>query len=64
MSQGLPAADAASIWQKTAKGKPAIGSVAERARRTSMADVEMFSAMTGNMNPLHCDAKLATPRAC
>ena len=46
-------------WARTLKGKPAVGAVAERSRRTSMRDVEMFSAMTGDMNPLHYDAALA-----
>jgi acyl dehydratase len=49
----------ADAWAKTLKGKPAVGAVAERSRRTSMRDVEMFSAMTGDMNPLHYDAALA-----
>jgi acyl dehydratase len=31
----------------------------ERTRQTGMSDVEMFSAMTGDMNPLHYDAALA-----
>lgn len=47
------------VWAKTLKGKPAVGAVAERSRCTSMRDVEMFSAMTGDMNPLHYDAALA-----
>ena len=46
-------------WARTLKGTPAVGAVAERSRRTSMRDVEMFSAMTGDMNPLHYDAALA-----
>ena len=33
--------------------------MAERSRQTGMRDVEMFSAMTGDMNPLHYDAALA-----
>jgi acyl dehydratase len=47
------------IWQRTLRGRPALGSTAERRRRTSMRDVEMFSTMTGDMNPLHYDAALA-----
>lgn len=47
------------MWEKTIKGKPKVGAVAERSRRTSMRDVEMFSEMTGDMNPLHYDAELA-----
>ncbi|TQF82496.1 MaoC family dehydratase [Elioraea sp. Yellowstone] len=46
-------------WAKTLKGRPAVGAVAERSRRTSMRDVAMFSAMTGDMNPLHYDAAAA-----
>lgn len=47
------------IWSRTLTGKPLVGAVAERSRQTSMQDVEMFSAMTGDMNPLHYDAGLA-----
>jgi acyl dehydratase len=46
-------------WAGTLKGRPALGATAERSRTTSMRDVEMFSAMTGDMNPLHYDAALA-----
>lgn len=46
-------------WAGTLKGRPALGAVAERSRTTAMRDVEMFSAMTGDMNPLHYDAALA-----
>jgi acyl dehydratase len=47
------------IWDTTIGGRPRIGAVAERARRTSMNDVVMFSEMTGDRNPLHYDAELA-----
>lgn len=40
-------------------GRPEVGQVAELSRTTSMADIEAFSAMTGDMNPLHYDAALA-----
>lgn len=46
-------------WGRTIKGKPELGAVAERSRCTSMSDVEMFSAMTGDMNPLHYNQDLA-----
>jgi acyl dehydratase len=49
----------ADIWHRTQKGKPAVGAAAERSRRTRMQDVEMFSAMTGDCNPLHHDVALA-----
>ena len=47
------------IWGMTIGGRPNIGTVAERTRRTSMRDVEMFSEMTGDRNPLHYDEQLA-----
>ncbi len=47
------------IWDATINGKPRIGAAAERTRMTSMRDVELFSEMTGDMNPLHYDAALA-----
>ncbi|GGG28619.1 hypothetical protein GCM10010964_15690 [Caldovatus sediminis] len=49
----------AGPWAATIRGKPVPGAVAERTRRTSMQDVEMFAAMTGDRNPLHFDADLA-----
>lgn len=48
-----------TIWEQTLAGRPAIGATAERTRRTSMDDVERFTAMTGDRNPLHYDAALA-----
>ena len=47
------------VWDSTLGGKPAVGAVAERSRSTSMQDVEMFSAMTGDRNPLHYNPTLA-----
>ena len=47
------------IWRSTIGGKPIVGATAERTRQTSMRDVEMFSEMTGDLNPLHYDAELA-----
>lgn len=54
-----PTDPGASPWARTIKGKPAVGAAAERSRRTSTRDVERFSEMTGDMNPLHYDAELA-----
>jgi acyl dehydratase len=48
------------VWAATAGGRPAVGTAAERSRWTSMQDVEMFTAMTGDRNPLHYDAALAS----
>lgn len=47
-------------WSRTLAGRPQPGQVAERTRRTSMADVEAFTAITGDRNPLHYDAALAS----
>ena len=46
-------------WNRTIAGRPALGATAERTRKTSMRDVEMFSEMTGDRNPIHYDAELA-----
>lgn len=46
-------------WARTLAGRPRVGAIAERSRTTSMQDVEMFTAMTGDRNPLHYDAALA-----
>jgi acyl dehydratase len=48
-----------SPWSRTPSGRPEIGSAAERRRQTCMRDVEMFSDMTGDRNPLHYDPALA-----
>lgn len=50
---------AVTTWARTIKGRPVIGGFAERSRRTGMADVAMFTEMTGDRNPLHYDAALA-----
>lgn len=46
-------------WAGVVKGRPQPGQVAERSRRTTMADVEAFTGMTGDRNPLHYDRALA-----
>lgn len=46
-------------WDATIKGMPKQGDVAERRRTTSMRDIEMFTAMTGDHNPLHYDRAAA-----
>lgn len=53
------ASESRTPWTRTIKGQPVVGAAAERRRRTSMQDVEMFSEMTGDRNPLHYDAALA-----
>jgi acyl dehydratase len=46
-------------WLGTRFGKPEVGAVAERSRTTRMSDIEAFTAMTGDCNPLHYDRDLA-----
>jgi acyl dehydratase len=48
-----------NFWRATIGGKPTVGAAAERSRYTSMRDVEMFSEMTGDRNPLHYNTALA-----
>jgi acyl dehydratase len=47
-------------WTQTFAGQPVLGSRAERSRTTTMHDVEMFTEMTGDRNPIHYDVELAT----
>src|SRR5215813_14068620 len=49
-----------SPWARTLAGKPSPGSSAERSRTTTMRDVEMFTEMTGDKNPIHYDVEIAT----
>ena len=46
-------------WEATIKGMPRQGDVAERSRTTRMRDIEAFTDMTGDRNPLHYDRALA-----
>ncbi|WP_296745984.1 MaoC family dehydratase [Mesorhizobium sp.] len=46
-------------WIGVVKGRPQVGAVAERSRRTQPEDIEAFAAMTGDRNPLHFDRALA-----
>jgi len=52
MSNDLP-------WTRTICGQPTVGARAERSRMTTMRDVEMFTEMTGDKNPIHYNAELA-----
>ena len=47
-------------WTRTIAGRPERGASASRSRTTGMRDVEMFTEMTGDRNPVHYDATLAT----
>ena len=48
-----------SLWNSTIAGMPEAGATASRTLTTSMRDVEMFTEMTGDRNPIHYDAELA-----
>src|SRR5215471_17748866 len=49
-----------SPWTQTFAGQPVLGSRVERSRTTTMRDVELFTEMTGDKNPIHYDVELAT----
>lgn len=46
-------------WSTTVRGKPQVGQSATRTRTTRMRDIEAFTEMTGDRNPLHYDKALA-----
>lgn len=46
-------------WNGTIKGMPVSGQIARRSRTTSMRDIEAFTEMTGDRNPVHYDESLA-----
>ena len=41
-------------------GPPTVGQRAERTREVSQQDIEMFTAISGDRNPLHYDEELAS----
>lgn len=49
-----------SPWTRTRAGRPSSGSHAERSRMTTIRDVEMFTELTGDRNPIHYDVEVAT----
>ena len=51
--------DKPKSWESTLKGMPRVGDVAERRRTTSMRDIEAFTEITGDRNPLHYDREAA-----
>ena len=46
----------AEIWPQ---GQPAVGDVAERSRSVTARDIEVFTAISGDHNPLHYDPEVA-----
>ena len=51
--------DHGHVWAGVLNGRPEVGALARRERRTSQADIQRFSEMTGDFNPLHYDQELA-----
>jgi acyl dehydratase len=52
--------DERDVWPS---GKPAVGQRAELTREVSHRDIEMFTAISGDRNPLHYDEELAKASA-
>lgn len=46
-------------WSGTVKGMPKVGAAAERSKRVGMREIELFTEITGDRNPLHYDRALA-----
>jgi acyl dehydratase len=46
-------------WAGTLRGMPRNGDVATRTKTMSMRDIELFTEITGDRNPLHYDEELA-----
>jgi acyl dehydratase len=46
-----------AVWPA---GRPAVGDVAERSRAVSAGDIERFTEISGDRNPLHYDEELAS----
>ena len=47
--------DIAKGWAGTIAGMPSPGAKAERSKTVGMRDIELFTEMTGDRNPLHYD---------
>jgi len=48
--------DSSETWPR---GAPSVGRTAERTRRVSKRDIELFTEISGDRNPLHYDEALA-----
>ena len=46
-------------WSGSVAGMPAVGASAERSRTVGMRDIELFTEITGDRNPLHYDLEAA-----
>ncbi|MDC0738915.1 MaoC family dehydratase [Cognatishimia sp. SS12] len=50
-------------WTNVVNGMPSVGQAAERSRTTTLADIQAFTEMTGDRNPVHYDEELAKKTA-
>jgi acyl dehydratase len=46
-------------WEGTIRGVPAAGDFAERSKTVGIRDIELFTEITGDRNPLHYDEAAA-----
>jgi acyl dehydratase len=46
-------------WDGTTRGKPEASASAERTKRVTERDIELFAEITGDRNPLHFDSEAA-----
>jgi acyl dehydratase len=46
-------------WTRTLSGMPKVGASVQRNKTMSMRDIELFTEITGDRNPLHYDEALA-----
>ena len=46
-------------WAKTRSGRPEVGATASISKPLGQREVELFSEMTGDRNPLHVDEAAA-----
>lgn len=46
-------------WSKSMRGMPQVGAQARRNKTMELRDIELFTEMTGDRNPLHYDEELA-----
>ena len=46
-------------WEGVVNGKPKTGQFSERSRTTRSEDIQAFTEMTGDKNPVHYDEELA-----
>jgi len=51
--------DQHSVWPY---GMPKVGQVAERSRKVNATDIQLFTEISGDRNPLHYDEEIAKAR--